>query len=157
MTAFRLADPRQLVALGFGAGLVPRVPGTAASVLTLPLAWLLADLPLAYYVALVVIAFALGCWVCGATARLIGVHDHPAIVWDEVTGMLLAVAGFAGEPVALVAGLVLFRFFDVLKPWPISLLERRLGGGLGIMLDDVVAGAASLACLLVGYHLLPGG
>ena len=103
----------------------------------------------------VVVALA-GIWICGWSAARLGVHDHPGIVWDEIAGylvtMTLAPAGLGW----LVAGFVLFRVFDILKPWPIGWLDRRVGGGLGIMLDDLVAGIFAFCCLQLGVYLLGG-
>lgn len=147
---FRLSDPRQLIALGFGAGLVPRAPGTAGTLLALPLAALLGQLPLWGYLGCVAAAFLVGCWLCDATARAIGVHDHPSIVWDEFVGLSITLAGVAVTPLNLLAAFVLFRLFDILKPWPIRTLDRRLSGGFGIMLDDAVAGVFAGAILYLG-------
>jgi len=147
VTSFRLSDPRQFLALGFGSGLSPWAPGTAGSLVALPLIVAFAGLPLWAYLLMVLASAALGVWVCGATARAVGVHDHGAIVWDEIAGMLLAMIAVPVTPMALVLAVGLFRAFDVLKPWPISWLDRRLGGGVGIMLDDLLAGLAALGCL----------
>lgn len=143
---FHLSDPRQLLALGFGSGLSPWAPGTAGSLAAVPLILVLSPLPLVYYLLTVAAAVAVGIWVCGATARAVGVHDHGAIVWDEIAGMLIAVIALPVTPWTLAAAFGLFRFFDTLKPWPISWLDRRVSGGLGIMADDVMAGAAALGC-----------
>lgn len=144
--AFRLRDPRQLLALGFGSGLSPWAPGTAGSLAALPLILALSLLPTAYYLAVVMASVALGVWVCGATARAVGVHDHGAIVWDEIAGMFVAVIALPINAWTLAAAFVLFRAFDILKPWPIRWLDQRVGGGWGIMLDDILAGIAALAC-----------
>ncbi|MDZ7810123.1 MAG: phosphatidylglycerophosphatase A [Arhodomonas sp.] len=145
--AFRLRDPRQFLALGFGSGLAPRAPGTAGTLAALPLVWGLSLLPLGLYLLAVGLAFLLGCWVCGATARAVGVHDHPAIVWDEFVGLAVTLIAVPSTPVALVLGVVLFRVFDILKPWPIRWLDRHVHGGLGIMLDDVIAAIPAAAIL----------
>jgi len=142
--SFRLSDPRQFLALGFGSGLSPWAPGTAGSLAAIPLILVLARLPLVYYLLVVVLAVALGVWICGTTARAAGVHDHSAIVWDEITGMLIAMIGLPISIATLVIAFLLFRLFDVVKPWPIGWLDRRIGGGWGIMLDDLLAGAAAL-------------
>lgn len=144
--AFRLRDPRQFLALGFGSGLSPRAPGTVGSLAAVPLILVLSSLPTPYYLAAVCAAVALGVWVCGTTARAVGVHDHSAIVWDEIAGMLIAVIALPINAWTLVVAFVLFRGFDILKPWPIRWLDRQVGGGWGIMLDDVLAGVAALAC-----------
>lgn len=155
MSAFRLSDPVQLLATGFGSGLAPRAPGTVGTLAALPFAWLLTLCPLPLQLALVALAFATGWWLCGAAARAAGVHDHPAIVWDEFTGLWIACVALPAGVWALPAAFVLFRLLDVLKPWPIRLIDRRLGGGLGIMLDDVLAGAGAWV-LVQGLAVLLG-
>lgn len=94
-----------------------------------------------------ILAFLLGVWVCGYTARALGVHDHSAVVWDEVVGLWITLAAVAPSWPALLIGFVLFRLFDILKPWPIRWLDRHVQGGLGIMIDDVLAGVFAGLCL----------
>ena len=147
-----LQHPVNFLALGFGSGLVPKGPGTAGTVAAIPLYLLLEPLPLATYLGLVAVLFMIGIPVCEHTAKQMGVHDHPAIVWDEIVGYL-ATMSFAptGWP-WVIAGFALFRLFDIAKPWPIRVLDRKVGGGLGIMIDDLLAAvfaAASLQLLLV--------
>ncbi len=142
-----LRDPGHFLALGFGAGLMPRAPGTFGTLAALPLWWLVAGLPLAAYLAVTLAAAVGGVWLCGRTARALGVHDHPAIVWDEVAGFLVTMTAVPGGWPWLLAGFALFRLFDIWKPWPIRWLDARVTGGLGIVLDDFLAGA--LACALL--------
>ncbi|MFQ6006420.1 MAG: phosphatidylglycerophosphatase A [Woeseia sp.] len=144
-----LSDPVNLLAFGFGAGLSPIAPGTAGSLLGAALAW--ATLPLPFELRLVVaIALILGgIWICAESARRIGVHDHPGIVWDELAGMYLVLLATSPSIVLWPLGFGLFRLFDVWKPWPIRDLDHRLKGGLGIMLDDLVA--ALYAALILGF------
>ena len=143
-----LKDPVVLLGLGLGSGLSPVAPGTMGTLITVPLIWFLQQYPFLVYVAVTAFVLISGPWICGYTARKLGVHDHSAIVYDEVAGllvtMLLAPVGWFW----LVLGFLLFRFFDIIKPWPISFLDRRVHGGVGIMLDDVIAGIFSLCCLL---------
>jgi phosphatidylglycerophosphatase A len=143
-----LRDPVHWPAFGFGAGLMPFAPGTWGSLPAILLWWFLpADLLVQAGVALV--AFLAGIWICGVSARRLGVHDHSGIVWDEITGMLITLMAVPPEPGWIVAAFAAFRLFDIWKPWPIRDLDHRLGGGLGIMLDDVVA--ALYAALLLGF------
>jgi len=147
-----LADPVHFVALGFGTGLAPFAPGTFGSLVGLGFAVALAPLGLWWNVVAIVAAVAAGVWICGESARRLGVHDHPAIVWDEVAGMMIAMLtappAWWGAPLAF----VLFRVFDIAKPWPIREVDHGMGGGAGIMLDDVLAGIfAALVLLVVGY------
>jgi len=142
-----LRHPVDFLALGFGSGLLPRAPGTAGTVAAIPLYLLVQSLTLPVYLPLVAVLFLIGIPICAHTANRLGVHDHPGIVWDEIVGYLVTMT-FApvGWPWVL-AGFVLFRFFDVLKPWPIRWLDRRVGGGFGIMVDDLLAGVAAAAVL----------
>ncbi len=148
-----LKHPLRLVAIGFGSGLVPRAPGTAGTLTAVPLLFVTAVLPLWVYVMLIVGLFGLGVWVCDETTRYLGVHDHPVIVWDEVVGYMLAMVGAPITWPVIVAGFVLFRAFDILKPWPIGWLDRHVTGGFGVMIDDVMAGVYTAAVLQLGIAL----
>lgn len=161
-TAEIFASPVHLLAFGFGTGLVPKGPGTAGTLVGIPLFLLLMSLPLAAFAAITAALAIAGCWICGESARQLGVHDYGGIVFDEIVGYLIAAAPLL--PVLalnrhdLAAGLatafVLFRIFDIWKPWPIGWLDARLHGGIGIMVDDLVAGVFAAATLLVGLHLI---
>jgi phosphatidylglycerophosphatase A len=151
-----LRDPIHFVAFAFGAGLAPKAPGTAGSLVALVPAWFLFLLPLPWRFAVVAAVIALGIWVCGASARRLGRHDHPGIVFDEVAGILLTALAVPAQSVfwfSLV--FVLFRVFDIAKPWPIRDLDHSVPGGVGIMLDDLMAAAYAAACLLIVRVLLP--
>ncbi len=134
-----LGHPVHLLSLGFGTGLAPRAPGTVGTLAALPLYWLLHSLPAWQYALVGAALFGLGVYLCGATARVLGVHDHPGIVWDEVVGYLLTLVAVPYDWRWLVLGFVLFRLFDIWKPWPIRSLDRGVRGGFGIMFDDLVA------------------
>ncbi|RMG27485.1 MAG: phosphatidylglycerophosphatase A [Gammaproteobacteria bacterium] len=152
--AYLLRDPGHLLALGFGAGLMPRAPGTFGTLAALPLYWVLAStLALPAYLGVVAVLAGLGVFLCGRTARVLGAQDPGAVVWDEIVGLLLALAGVPPDWPWVLAGLVLFRGLDILKPWPVSWVERRFHGGLGIMADDLVAGALVLALTGLGRGL----
>ncbi len=145
--------PAHLLACGLGSGASPVAPGTAGTVLAIPLYLLMRPLDLPVYIAAVAALGLLGIWLCGVTARDFGVHDHSGIVWDEVVGYLITMtAAPPGWPWVL-AGFFLFRVFDVVKPWPIRRIDEGVHGGLGIMLDDVLAGIYGLA-VLQGTHWL---
>ena len=148
-----LKHPVDFLALGFGSGLVPRGPGTAGTVMAIPVYLLLQPLPLNVYIALVAALFVAGIPICTHTARRMGVHDHPGIVWDEIVGYLVTMTFAPAGWFWTVTGFVLFRLFDIAKPWPIRLLDRSIGGGFGIMVDDLLAGilAAAVLQLLVIY------
>ena len=143
-------DPVNFLAFGFGTGLAPVAPGTAGSLPGVLLFWLTLDLGL--YVQLTVGAALLlaGVWICGESARRIGVHDHGGIVWDEIAGMYLTLLAAPLTPIGWLAAFVLFRVMDIVKPWPIRDLDHRLGGGVGIMLDDLVA--ALYAAVVLGLY-----
>ncbi|WMC09779.1 phosphatidylglycerophosphatase A [Oceanimonas pelagia] len=147
LAALKLSNPLHLLALGFGSGLSPVMPGTMGTLAAIPFYLLMAGLPLWLYVALLVVGFVAGIKICNAATAAIGRHDHGAIVWDEFIGfgvtMLAAPAGWQW----IAIGFVLFRFFDMVKPWPIGWFDRRVHGGFGIMLDDLIAGLFALACL----------
>lgn len=148
-----LLHPCGFLSLGFGSGLVPVAPGTAGTLAAIPVYLLLQDLSLAVYVTVVSVAFLAGIPLCAWTARRLGVHDHPAIVWDEIVGYLVTMVAAPAGWQWIVAGFVLFRLFDIAKPWPISWLDRRVTGGLGIMLDDLVAGVLAAILLQLLFRL----
>jgi len=139
-------------ALGFWHRARAFAPGTFGSLVGLAFALALAPLGLWWNVLAIVLAVAAGVWICGESARRLGVHDHPAIVWDEVAGMMITMLAapdaWWGAPLAF----VLFRVFDIAKPWPIREVRSRNDRRAGIMLDDVLAGIfAALVLLVVGY------
>ena len=155
-----LASPVHVLAFGLGAGLSPVAPGTVGTLVGIPLWFLISPLPTAAYFGILTGLFLFGCWLCGASARRLGVHDYSGIVFDEVVGFLVTciplLAVMAMNPfheaVGLAIAFVAFRVFDIWKPWPIGWLDRRVHGGLGIMLDDLVAGlyAALVLILVIG-------
>jgi len=133
-------SPSRFLAFGFGSGLAPKAPGTCGTLAAIPVYLLLMNLPLTWYLITVLILTAYGIWICGVTSRYFDVPDHPGIVWDEIVGFLITMIAAPSGFIWIVIGFLLFRLFDIWKPWPISLLDRHVHGGLGIMLDDVVAG-----------------
>lgn len=136
-----------LLAFGFGAGCSPRAPGTMGTLLAVGIYLPLSHLPLSAYALVLLVVSLGGIWLCDQASRDLGVHDHPGIVWDEIAGYLLTM--FAAPPGLLwiAVGFAFFRLFDIWKPWPIGWLDRRVSGGLGIMLDDLVAGVFAAVCL----------
>ena len=148
-----ISNPIHFLAFGFGSGLSPVAPGTVGTLMAVPLLFLLAQLNLVGFVLVTVIVSLAGIYICGKTARDMGVHDHGGIVWDEFAGYFITMLplqtlGSVYEPgywfIALI-GFIAFRFFDALKPWPISWFDKNIEGGLGIMLDDIIAALPSLA------------
>jgi phosphatidylglycerophosphatase A len=152
MNIFR--DPVLLIAFGFGSGLSPRAQGTCGTLVAIPLFLLLQQFSLAPYLAIVGVAAVAGVWICSLASVKLGVHDHQGIVWDEIVGYWITMAGVAVSVQTVVAGFILFRFFDVVKPWPIRQIDRSVAGGLGIMLDDVIAGV--FAWVVLNILLLAG-
>ena len=143
-----LRDPVHWLAFGLGTGLSPVAPGTVGSLLGVALAW--ATLPLGTG-AQILVAIALmlsGIAICGVSARRIGVHDHSGIVWDEIAAMYAVLIMAPDGVIGWTAAFLLFRLFDIWKPWPIRDLDHSMRGGLGIMLDDIIA--ALYAALLLG-------
>lgn len=145
-------NPWHFLAFGFGSGASPVAPGTAGTLVAIPLYLLLAPLSLPVYLGIVLLMLLAGIWLCHVTARDIGVHDHSGIVWDEFVGYLLTMAAAPEGWLWIFVGFILFRVFDIFKPWPIGLADRHVSGGFGIMLDDVIAALyAWLSLQLVVY------
>ncbi|MCU7904489.1 MAG: phosphatidylglycerophosphatase A [Candidatus Thiodiazotropha sp. (ex Epidulcina cf. delphinae)] len=148
----KMRNPVHLVAFGFGSGLLPKAPGTYGSLVGVPVYLLIRSLSTGYYLITVLAAFVLGVWICERTSRDLGVHDHQGIVWDEIVGYLVAMAAAPTGWGWVVVGFLLFRWFDIVKPWPIRWIDNKVGGGLGIMLDDLLAGIfAAVAMALLDY------
>jgi len=147
--------PVCFLGLGFGSGLAPKAPGTFGTLAAIPLYYLMSDLNLAWYLAIIVLGFIAGVWICQKSAQWIGGEDPSAVVWDEIIGYLITMIAAPAGWQWLVLGFVLFRFFDILKPWPISLADRGLHGGFGIMVDDVIAGVFAWICLQWIYYVFP--
>ncbi|MDT8439535.1 MAG: phosphatidylglycerophosphatase A [Wenzhouxiangellaceae bacterium] len=142
-----LATPSGFLAFGLGSGLSPVAPGTAGTLAGMLLALPLIGLPTGAAVAVALLVFVAGVPICNRASRALGVHDHGGIVIDEIAAIWLVLALMPADWRWWLAAFVLFRVFDVLKPWPIGWLDRRVHGGLGIMLDDLVAALFALALL----------
>lgn len=151
-----LTHPAGLIACGFGSGLSPVAPGTAGSLLALLPWFALRELPLPSFALALVIAFVLGVWVCDWVIRRLLIADPGAVVWDEFVGQWIALAPLLFWPrgwLWILCGFILFRIFDIAKPWPVSWADRKIPGGLGVMLDDVIAGIYA-ALVLIALHLI---
>lgn len=135
-----LSSPVHFLAFGFGSGLSPKAPGTMGTLAAIPLYLLLVNLPLWGYLLALLLISVVGVWLCGESSRRLGVHDHGGIVWDEFAGFLLTMTAAPQGWEWIVAGFALFRLFDIWKPWPVRIADRKVHGGLGIMLDDWLAG-----------------
>jgi len=147
-------NPIHLAAFGFGSGAPRRAPGTWGTLAALVPYFALRELPLSAYLAVIVVAFLVGIYLCHKTSHDLGVHDHGGIVWDEFVGLWITLILLPPGWAWLLAGFVLFRFFDILKPWPIRWADKRVSGGFGIMLDDVLAGLYALALLQLAARYL---
>jgi len=148
-------DPLLLLACGLGSGAARFAPGTFGTLAAIPLYWFMQPLPLLYYAVLTVVLFIIGVGLCGYAARKLGVHDHPGIVWDEVVGYLITMFMAPAGIIWIVIGFVLFRLFDIWKPWPIAWVDAKVAGGFGIMIDDVLAGIYAAILLQMLVILLP--
>ncbi len=149
-----LRNPLHFLSLGFGSGLSPFAPGTFGTVAAVPLYLLLAQLPLAYYLLAVLAAFAIGVYLCGYTSAALGEHDHSGIVWDEFVGFWITMIAVPATWQWILAGFVLFRLFDIFKPWPVKVADAKMKGGFGIMFDDVLAGLLAAGTLHLAYWFL---
>lgn len=143
--------------VGFGSGLLPKAPGTfgsAVALLFIP-AWLAIGFT-ASIIAMILMSL-IGIYICGQTAKIMGVHDDGRIVWDEFAGQsitFLPLIYFAKMSwLWVLVGFALFRLFDVWKPWPIRVIDRQVGGGFGIMFDDIIAGIWAAICILVYLNI----
>ena len=149
-----LVQPINLVAFGFGTGLSRVAPGTVGTLIGVGLFLVIGPLDLLWYLSATIVALIAGVWVCGSAARAFEVHDHPGIVWDEVVGYLITMTALPRDWGWMVAGFVVFRVLDILKPWPIKVIDCRMRGGLGIMMDDVLAGVVGCGLLHLALALL---
>lgn len=147
-------DPICFIATGFGVGAFPYMPGTIATIAAIPLYLMLVQLGWWWYGVIVVLMTLLGVYVCQYANQLFGTDDHPAAVWDEYVGYLVAMFGVPVHGLAIVLGFVIFRFLDIVKPGPIGWLDRNIHGGLGVMLDDVVSGVVTAIILNVLFHFI---
>lgn len=148
------ADPVHVLAFGFGTGLAPLAPGTAGSLAGVLIAWLMLNVGFLAQIGLALALVTAGVWICGESARRLGIHDHGGIVWDELTAMYIVLIFSPKSLLAWILAFALFRVFDIAKPWPIRDLDHRLKGGAGIMLDDLVAALYAALSLALGGWLI---
>ncbi|MEM0954554.1 MAG: thiamine-phosphate kinase [Pseudomonadota bacterium] len=144
------------LAFGFGSGLSPKAPGTAGTLVAIPLYLLMTQTGLTGYTLLLLASIALGVYLCEKASRDYGVHDHPGIVWDEFAGFWVTMWAVPPSWQAVLAGFLLFRLLDIAKPWPIRALDKNVKGGFGIMVDDLVAGVFACALMHLGFWGLDG-
>ncbi|MCF6251104.1 MAG: phosphatidylglycerophosphatase A [Methylococcaceae bacterium] len=144
-----MSNPVLFLAFGFGSGLVKKMPGTIGTIAAIPVYLLFIQTDAWLYSVLTALVVITGFWICGNAAKLLGEHDFGGIVWDEVAGFLITMWLVPFSWTSVLIGFILFRFFDILKPWPIKWVDQQVGGGLGIMLDDVLAGGMAAVILLL--------
>ena len=142
-----LANPIHLLDFGFGAGLSPKAPGTVGTAVAVLIYLALPSMSPIIYAGLILVSFIFGIWLCGKTAEDLGVHDHGGIVWDEFVGYWITMFMAPSGLFWVLLGFGLFRLLDIFKPWPIKWADKELAGGLGIMLDDVLAGIMAALCM----------
>ncbi len=142
-----LRNPVHILSFGFGAGLSPFAPGTFGTLIAVPIFLMMSNFSPIIYLLFVTLLFFVGCWSAGHTAKALKVHDHPGIVIDEIVGFLITMLFVPVTWYWIVLGFVLFRLFDIWKPWPISFADHHVKSGLGIMLDDLLAALYSLLSL----------
>lgn len=148
-----LTNPVHFLAFGFGSGLAPFAPGTFGTLAAIPLYLLMTSLSPPLYLLIVAIVSIVGVWICGKSSEILGVHDHSGIVWDEFAGYFITMIAAPAGWIWIIIGFILFRLFDIWKPWPISVLDKQVHGGFGIMIDDILAGVFALICLQLIYFL----
>jgi len=148
-------NPIHFLAFGFGSGLAPVAPGTFGTLVGIPFFLFMVSLPLWGYLLLTLAFFLFGVWICDRSSKLLGVHDHGGIVWDEIVGYLVTMIAAPQGWEWIVIGFILFRIFDIFKPWPIAYLDRHVSGGFGIMIDDILAGVYAMFILqLLNYYVV---
>jgi phosphatidylglycerophosphatase A len=149
-------NPVHFIACGFGVGAFPIMPGTAGTLACIPFVILAARLSLWWYLAITLAVCLISMWSTGQADKDFAEHDHPATVSDEYAGFFVTMIAVPISLYSILIGFVLFRLFDIWKPWPISWMDKNIGGGLGVVLDDVAAGALSCAILqaLLYFHVI---
>ncbi|EKD54346.1 MAG: Phosphatidylglycerophosphatase A [uncultured bacterium] len=146
--------PSHFIAFGFGSGAIPIAPGTFGTLMAIPFYLLLKPLPPLFYLMVVVLVTLGSMWLCHRVSKEIAVHDHQGMCLDEIVGYLVTMIYVPFGITWMALGFILFRFFDIFKPWPISYLDKHIHGGIGIILDDVFAGIYSFLILQLLVYLL---
>ncbi len=147
-------DPAYFVAFGFGSGLLPKIPGTYGTLASIPLYLILSHFSPTAYIVITLLAFVAGVFICDKVSRDLGVHDYSGIVWDEFVGYFLTMFLAPPGEIWMMIGFVLFRIVDIWKPYPISLIDKHVKGGFGIMIDDVIAALFAwvvMRLLIIGF------
>lgn len=140
-------NPWYFAAFGLGSGAMPFAPGTFGTLMAIPFYLMIRPLPLLAYILFVILFIAFSSYICDRISKEIHVHDHPGMCIDEFAGFFVTMINAPHGPYWILLGFLLFRIFDIVKPWPIRLIDEKITGGLGIVLDDVLAGVYS--CILI--------
>ena len=141
------------IATGCGLGYLPKAPGTWGTLLAFPIHYLISHLPLPYYFTAIAVIIIVAILSAGGAEKILDKPDPGIVVIDEVAGMLITMIAIPTDPIAWVLAFILFRFFDILKPFPVNFLDKRFHGGIGIVLDDLMAGVYGLISLQLIWHL----
>lgn len=149
-----LKHPAHFLAFGFGSGCAPKAPGTFGTLVGMVVYCLLPSMSMPLFLGFILVSFFLGIYFCDKATKALGVHDHGGIVWDEFVGFWISVIALPEGLAWLLLAFCLFRLFDIWKPQPIKYLDQKVEGGLGIMLDDVVAGIYALATVQAIHFML---
>lgn len=144
---FMLSHPLHFLSLGFGSGLAKVAPGTFGTLVGLPLFWLMASYSMSMQLLVIAMLFIIGIYFCEFTGKAIGVIDHGSIVWDEIVAIMLVLTFTPHQWQWWLAAFVLFRLFDIWKPYPIRQLEAKFKNGFGVMFDDLLAAIYAIICL----------
>ena len=144
-----MTHPIHFLAFGFGIGLIPYAPGTFGSLLGFLFFFVTRYFGFDIQLIIALSATFSGVWICGASAKKLGIHDHKGIVWDEIVGMYVTLLAVSFSLISWVLAFIVFRLMDILKPWPINYLDKKIKGGLGIMLDDLFAAFYSIISLII--------
>lgn len=139
--------PSHFIAFGFGSGAIPFAPGTFGTLIAIPFYLALCSLPLAVYITLVALIAVASMWLCERVSREIHIHDHQGMCLDEIVGYLVTMTGAPHGITWIILGFIFFRIFDIWKPWPIDYIDKKVSGGFGMILDDVLAGIYSIIFL----------
>lgn len=147
-------NPMYFMAFGFGSGAVPFAPGTFGTLMAIPFYLALRLLPLTYYLIFIILFVAFTSWLCDEISRRTHTHDHPGMCIDEFAGFFVTMIGAPTGFYWILLGFILFRLFDIVKPWPIAYADRHIKGGFGMVFDDVLAGIYAMIIIQVLYYLL---
>lgn len=145
-----LAHPLIFVAFGFGSGLSPVAPGTIGTIVAFPIYWILSEtMSKKIFLGMIFVFFLIGIFCCDKAGKFSGEADHSGIVWDVIVAMLLILILVPQSYLSFITAFVIFRFFDITKPWPIYISDRKYKNGFGVVFDDLLAAIYTLVCFFV--------